>query len=37
VPDFLLCFDTIDPDLTLTRTQYPAIVVNRGNKKVVSA
>ena len=26
----------IDPSLTLTRTQYPAIVGNRGNRKPLS-
>jgi ketopantoate reductase len=26
----------LDPNLTLTRTQYPAIVGNRGNKKLLT-
>src|SRR5215211_8443441 len=28
--------DSIDPSLTLTRTQYPAIVCNAGNRKLLT-
>jgi hypothetical protein len=27
---------TLDPSLTVTRTQYPAIVSNRGNKELLT-
>jgi hypothetical protein len=35
-PDFRHGLTLLDPSLTLTRTQYPAIVGNTGNKKPYS-